>query len=239
MRCGPAPGTPEARDWSASTARFARCSVPPGSSPMVPFLPGPACWRARTSVPVCDSTTSDSTGRRRWASGTPSPRTRQRIEARGPAGRVGAGCQSRPRARRSHPPSLPHDPRRRGVTPTRLSPTWPRPPTGPVASATCGCGELLDRYLTWLDDGSGAAPIESHRRIADTVIEPAFGRQFAALLDTADIDGLLRAAHQDGASRQELTEILALLAQTYRWARARRWTTRNPTTDIRIRDIVG
>ncbi len=110
---------------------------------------------------------------------------------------------------------------------------------GPSRLGDLRVPELLDRYLTWLDDGSGAAPIESHRRIADTVIEPAFGRQFAALLDTADIDGLLRAAHQDGASRQELTEILALLAQTYRWARGRQWTTRNPTTDIRIRDIVG
>ena len=45
MRCGPAPGTPEARDWSASTARFAPCSVPPGSSPTAPSLSGSACWR--------------------------------------------------------------------------------------------------------------------------------------------------------------------------------------------------
>ncbi len=99
-------------------------------------------------------------------------------------------------------------------------------------------GELIDRYLTWLDDGSGAAPIESHRRIADAVIQPAFGRQFAALLDTADIDVLLRTCHKGGASPQELKEILALLAETYRWARGRRWTTRNPTADTRVRDIV-
>jgi len=110
---------------------------------------------------------------------------------------------------------------------------------GPSRLGDLRVRELIDRYLTWLDDERAAAPLESHRRFADTVIEPAYGRQFAALLDAADIDGLLRTAHQDGASRQELTEILALLDQTYRWARARRWTTRNPTTGIRIRDIVG
>jgi hypothetical protein len=110
---------------------------------------------------------------------------------------------------------------------------------GPSRLGDLRVRELIDRYLVWFDDGSAAAPLESHRRIADTVIEPACGRQFAVLLDTADIDGLLREAHQDGASRQELTEILALLAQTYRWARARRWTTRNPSAGIRIRDIVG
>jgi hypothetical protein len=110
---------------------------------------------------------------------------------------------------------------------------------GPTRLGDLRVRELVDRYLTWLDDGSVVAPMECHRRIADTVIEPAYGRQFAALLATGDIDGLLREAHQDGASRQELTEILALLAQTYRWARSRRWTTRNPTTGIRIRDIVG
>jgi len=99
--------------------------------------------------------------------------------------------------------------------------------------------ELLDRYLTWLDDGSGSAPIESYRKIADTVIEPVCGRVFAALLDTAEIDVLLRTAHKGGASPQELKEILALLAETYRWARGRRWTTRNPTADTRVRDIVG
>ncbi len=98
--------------------------------------------------------------------------------------------------------------------------------------------ELLDRYLTWLDDGTATAPIESYRKIADTVIEPVCGRQFAALLDTADVDVLLRTAHQGGASPQELKEILALLAETYRWARGRRWTTRNPTADTRVRDIV-
>jgi hypothetical protein len=98
--------------------------------------------------------------------------------------------------------------------------------------------ELIDRYLTWLDDGSGSAPCESYRKIADTVIEPVCGRQFAALLDTADIDVLLRTTYKGGASRQELQEILGLIAQTYRWARGRRWTTNDPTSSIQIRDIV-
>ncbi|MEA2717300.1 MAG: hypothetical protein QOI99_1617 [Actinomycetota bacterium] len=109
---------------------------------------------------------------------------------------------------------------------------------GPTRLGDLQVRELIDRYLTWLDDGSGSAPVESYRRIADTVIEPVCGRQFAALLDTADIDVLLRTAHKGGASSQELKEILALLADTYRWARGRRWTTRNPTADTRVRDIV-
>lgn len=110
---------------------------------------------------------------------------------------------------------------------------------GPSRLGDLRVRELIDRYLTWLDDGTGTAPVGSYRKIADEVVEPALGRQFAVLIDTADVDGLLRAAHQDGASRQELTDVLALLAQAYRWARGRQWTTRNPTTDIRIRDIVG
>ena len=109
---------------------------------------------------------------------------------------------------------------------------------GPTRLGDLRVRELLDRYLTWLDDGTATAPIESYRKIADTVIEPVCGRQFAALLDTADVDVLLRTAHKGGASPQELKEILALLAETYRWARGRRWTTRNPTADTRVRDIV-
>ncbi len=110
---------------------------------------------------------------------------------------------------------------------------------GPTHLGDLQVRELIDRYLTWLDDGNGSAPVESYRRIADTVIEPACGRQFAALLDAADIDGLLRTAHNGGASRQELQEILTLIAQTYRWARGRRWTTNDPTSSVQIRDIVS
>ncbi|HVF15106.1 MAG TPA: hypothetical protein VM942_10930 [Acidimicrobiales bacterium] len=110
---------------------------------------------------------------------------------------------------------------------------------GPTRLGDLRVRELLDRYLTWLDDGSATAPIESYRKIADTVIEPACGRDFAAILDTADVDDLLRTAYRGGASPQELREILALLTETYRWARGRRWTTRNPTADTRVRDIVG
>ena len=110
---------------------------------------------------------------------------------------------------------------------------------GPTRLGDLRVRELLDRYLTWLDDGSGTAPVENYRKIVDTAIEPVCGRHFAALLDTADIDGLLRTAHQGGASPQELKEILGLLAETYRWARGRRWTTRNPTAATRVRDIVG
>ena len=109
---------------------------------------------------------------------------------------------------------------------------------GPTRLGDLRVRELLDRYLTWLDDGTATAPIESYRKIADTVIEPVCGRQFAALLDTADVDVLLRTSHNGGASPQELKEILSLLAETYRWARGRRWTTRNPTADSRVRDIV-
>ncbi len=110
---------------------------------------------------------------------------------------------------------------------------------GPTRLGDLRVRELLDRYLTWLDDGSAIAPVESYRRIADTVIESACGRDFAALLDTADIDVLLRTAYSRGASPQELKEILTLLADTYRWARGRQWTSRNPTADTRVRDIVG
>ena len=109
---------------------------------------------------------------------------------------------------------------------------------GPTRLGDLQVRELIDRYITWLDDGTATAPTESYRKIADTVIEPVCGRQFAALLDTADVDVLLRTAHKGGASPQELKEILALLAATYRWARGRRWTTRNPTADTRVRDIV-
>ena len=110
---------------------------------------------------------------------------------------------------------------------------------GPTRLGDLRVRELVHRYLTWLDDGSCTAPVESYRQIADAVIEPACGRQFAAVLDTADVDVLLRTAYKSGASPQELKEVPTLLAETYRWARGRRWTSRNPTADTRVRDIVS
>lgn len=95
--------------------------------------------------------------------------------------------------------------------------------------------ELLDRYVDWLDDAD-AVPA---RRIADTLIEPHIGREFAVLLDSGGVDDLLRRLHATGVARAELRGALHLLKGAYRWARSQRWTSVDPTTDVVLRDLVG
>lgn len=95
--------------------------------------------------------------------------------------------------------------------------------------------ELLDRYVDWLDDAD-AVPA---RRIADTLVEPHIGREFAVLLDPGGVDDLLRRLHATGLAGDELHGALDLLKGAYRWARSQRWTSIDPTSDVVLRDIVG
>lgn len=95
--------------------------------------------------------------------------------------------------------------------------------------------ELLDRYVDWLDEAD-AVPA---RRIADTLVEPHIGREFAVLLDPGGVEELLRRLHATGLARAELHGALYLLKGAYRWARSQRWTSVDPTTDVVLRDIVG
>lgn len=95
--------------------------------------------------------------------------------------------------------------------------------------------ELLDRYLDWMDETEAA----SARPLAELHIEPHLGRHYAVLLDTAAVHELLRRLHDEGVGRRRLTQALALLAGTYRWARNQRWTTVDPTSDVELRDIIS
>lgn len=95
--------------------------------------------------------------------------------------------------------------------------------------------ELLDRYLEWLDETEAA----SARPLVERLIEPLVGRHHAVLLDAGDVHDLLRRLHDEGAGRSLLTQVLALLAGAYRWARNQRWTTIDPTSDLDVRDIVS
>ena len=95
--------------------------------------------------------------------------------------------------------------------------------------------ELLDRYLDWMDETEAA----SARLLAELQIEPHLGRHYAVLLDITDVHELLRRLHDEGVGRRQLTQALALLADTYRWARNQRWTTVDPTSDVELRDIIS
>lgn len=50
--------------------------------------------------------------------------------------------------------------------------------------------ELIDRYLHWVDDDIDAEERTRLHRLADDVVEPVVGRQFAALLDGAAVTQL-------------------------------------------------
>lgn len=94
--------------------------------------------------------------------------------------------------------------------------------------------ELLDRYLDWLDDGEAA----SARPLAERHIEPHLGRHHAVLVDADAVHDLLRRLHDEGVGMTQLTQVLALLAGTYRWARNQRWTDVDPTGDVELRDLL-
>lgn len=105
----------------------------------------------------------------------------------------------------------------------------------PVRLGDLRVRELLDRYLEWLDDAEAA----SARTLVERLIEPHLGRHHAVLLDVGAVHDLLRRLHDEGAGRSQLSQVLALLAAAYRWARNQRWTTVDPTTDVDVRDIVS
>jgi hypothetical protein len=107
---------------------------------------------------------------------------------------------------------------------------------GPTRLGDLRVRELLDRYLTWLDDGADPT-VRRLRQLTRDVAEPAIGHDFAALLDSPEIAELLEARHRAGASTRELRELLELIGDAYRWARRRRWTNRNPTADIALGDF--
>ncbi|HEX2039875.1 MAG TPA: HNH endonuclease [Acidimicrobiales bacterium] len=81
--------------------------------------------------------------------------------------------------------------------------------------------ELVDRYLCWLAPARNVARL---RRLAAARIEPAIGLEYAALVDGALIDGLLRRLRTEGAGDDEIRATYRLLHDTYAWARRRRWT---------------
>ncbi|MGI8806619.1 MAG: hypothetical protein ACR2KK_01950 [Acidimicrobiales bacterium] len=58
------------------------------------------------------------------------------------------------------------------------------------------------------------------------------------LLDAGAVDDLLQQLHGAGVARDELRDALQLLDHAYRWARRQRWTSVDPTSDVRLRDVI-
>lgn len=98
--------------------------------------------------------------------------------------------------------------------------------------------ELIDRYLSWIDDDVTPEERARLRHLADDAVDPAVGSRFAALLNAADIVGLLERRRGGGVTSGELRQLHQLLAGAYRWARDNRWTSLNPTDDVALRDIL-
>lgn len=108
---------------------------------------------------------------------------------------------------------------------------------GPVRLGDMRVRELIDRYLEWLDDGTDES-VRRLRSLAEDVVEPAVGREFAALLDSGTVGRLLETAIASGVPATDVRAVHRLLNDVYRWARGRRWTRRNPLAGVALRDIL-
>lgn len=109
---------------------------------------------------------------------------------------------------------------------------------GPTRLGDMRVRELVDRYITWLDGGRDDEGVQLLRKLAEEILEPAMGHQYAALIDGSAVAKLLREHHNSGGAVVEVRELHELLAATYRWAESRRWTTLKPTTDVSVNDVL-
>lgn len=109
---------------------------------------------------------------------------------------------------------------------------------GPTRLGDMRVRELIDRYLTWLDDDADEG-VQRLRRLAEDVVEPAVGREYAALLDSDAVAHALETAIASGVPAADIRGVHRLLGDAYRWARRRRWTRRDPLATVVLRDIVG
>ena len=98
--------------------------------------------------------------------------------------------------------------------------------------------ELIDRYLTWLDDGHRNPKITKLRHLNHEILDPALGTRPAVLIDTADIFEFLRHQHQAGTPRDVIKDLRALLVQSWNWAQRHRWTNQNPPNEVRLGDVI-
>lgn len=98
--------------------------------------------------------------------------------------------------------------------------------------------ELIDRYLSWIDDDVTPEERARLRHLADDAVDPAVGNHFAALLNAADIVGLLERRRGGGATSGELRELHRFLAGVYRWTRDNRWASLDPTDGAALGDIL-
>jgi hypothetical protein len=92
---------------------------------------------------------------------------------------------------------------------------------GPTRLGDLRVRELVDRYLFWLGDDE--PDTASLRSLAERLIDPHVGREFAALLDAHDVRRVL-----EDARVADVRSASNLLDDAYAWAQARGLTRRNP-----------
>lgn len=109
---------------------------------------------------------------------------------------------------------------------------------GPTTLGDMKVRELLDRYLDWTDEGDNPEVLEHDRQLSASFVEPYIGQHLAVLLKPPDVEAFLEDHLRAGAGTEELTEVLGLLRRAYNWAQANRWSRANPTSGIRLRDLV-
>ena len=109
---------------------------------------------------------------------------------------------------------------------------------GPTRLGDMRVRELVDRYLTWLDGDGDDRSVQRLRGLAEDVVEPGVGREYAALLDGSAVAHLLETAVASGVPAADVRAVHRLLGDVYRWARRRRWTRHDPLADVVLRDIV-
>jgi hypothetical protein len=110
---------------------------------------------------------------------------------------------------------------------------------GPTRLGDMRVRDLIDRHLAWLDDGTDTKRLASLRHLAAAQTEAAIGGEYAALLDARAVRRALASAYRNGASSAEVRELLNITRAAYQWAQHRRWTSRDPTLDINVRDITN
>lgn len=109
---------------------------------------------------------------------------------------------------------------------------------GPTTLGDMKVRELLDRYLDWTDEGDNHEILEHDRQLSGSFIERSIGQHLAVLLQPSDVELFLKDNLRACAQTEELTEVLGLLRRAYNWAQANGWTRANPTSGIRLRDLV-
>ena len=92
--------------------------------------------------------------------------------------------------------------------------------------------ELVARYL---DDVYGDRVAGGDLRLLHDILEPALGRELAALATTGQIHRALEDHARQGAALPDVRDALRLLRASYRWAIARRLHRDDPTADIDTR----